>query len=107
MLPFNYIGKEMERSAQEGEDVAVLENKGPIRYGSGRRNAKTRSADPALIAKAKRYGLRRLMRESGVSQHATERYLRGERVHPATRLTLEEAVKKLERLLGNLYAEVE
>jgi len=64
MLPFEYVGKEIERKAQEGEDPAVLENKGPIRYDSGR-NAKTRSADPALVGKARRYGLRRLMRESG------------------------------------------
>ena len=95
MLPFNYIGKEIEPSAQEGEDVAILENKGPIRYASGR-NAKTRSADPALIAKAKRYGIRTLMRESGASQHSIERFLRGERVHPGTRVKLVYAVKKLE-----------
>ena len=96
MLPFNYIGKEMERSAQEGEDVVVLENKGPIRYGSGRK-AKTRAADSLLVAKARHYGLRPLMRASGASQHATERFLRGERVHPGTRARLEEAVNKLER----------
>jgi hypothetical protein len=94
MLPFNYIGKEVERRSQEGEDPAILENTGPIRYGSGRK-AKTRSADPALVGKARRYGLRRLMRQSGVSQHATERYLRGERVHPSTRARLDAAVMAL------------
>ena len=31
MLPFEYIGKEIERRTQEGEDVANLENDGPIR----------------------------------------------------------------------------
>jgi len=97
MLPFEYIGKEVERRAQEGEDVAVLENSGPISYGSGRKG-KTRSADPMLIAKARRYGLRQLMRESGASQHAVERFLKGERLHPATRARLEEAVQRLERL---------
>jgi hypothetical protein len=82
MIPFEYIGKEVERRAQEGEDVAALENDGPIRYGTGRKK-KTRSADPLLIAKARRYGVRPLMRASGTSQHATERYLRGEQVHPS------------------------
>ncbi len=96
MLPFNYIGKEIERKAQEGEDPAILENSGPIRYGSGRK-AKTRSADPALIVRARRYGLRQLMRESGVAQHSVERFLDGERVHPGTRARLKTAVEQLER----------
>jgi hypothetical protein len=95
MLAFGYIGKEIERRAQEGEDIAVLENKGPIQHGA-RRAAKTRSADPMLIARARRFGVRPLMRESGASQ-TTERFAKGERVHPRTRARLEEAVKKLER----------
>jgi predicted transcriptional regulator len=37
------------------------------------------------------------MRESGVSQHAIERYLDGKRVHPKTRAKLEETVEKLEQ----------
>jgi hypothetical protein len=53
MLPFEYIGKEVERKGQEGEDPSILERGGPIRYGAGRK-AKTRSADPALIEKARR-----------------------------------------------------
>src|ERR1051326_8537662 len=96
MIPFEYIGKEVERRAQEGEDLAVFENTGPIQYRS-RLNAKSRSADPTLIGKGRRYGLRQLMRQSGASQHANERYLRGERVHPGTRARLEEAVRKLRR----------
>jgi hypothetical protein len=32
MIPFIFIGKEIERRAQEGEDVSVLENTGPIQY---------------------------------------------------------------------------
>jgi len=96
MLPFEYIGKEVERRGQEGEDPSILEKGGPIRYGSGRK-AKTRSADPALIEKARRYGLRQLMRESGASQHSTERFLRKERVHPGTRKKLADAVANLER----------
>jgi len=92
LLPFEYIGKEVERRAQEGEDVAVLEGKGPIHYGP-RGSAKTRAADATLIAKARRYGLRELMRESGASQHATERFLSGERVHPRTRLKSKERLR--------------
>jgi hypothetical protein len=100
MLPFNYIGKEIERKAQEGEDPAILENSGPIRYGSGRK-AKTRSADPAFIARARHHGVRPFMRASGASQHATERYLRGERVHPGTRAKLDAAVERLDRAIQN------
>ncbi len=95
IIPFGYIGKEIERRAQEGEDVGLLERSGPIQYGA-RRTAQTRAADPHLIEKARRYGPRRLMRESGASQHATERFLRAERVHPRTRASLEAAVDKLE-----------
>ena len=64
IIPFNLIGKEVERRAQEGEDVIVLESTGPIRYQAGQR-AKTRSADPGLIHRARRFGPRLLMRESG------------------------------------------
>jgi len=96
MIPFEYIGKEVDRRAQEGEDLAILGDSGPIRYGS-QRNAKTRSADPALIAKARHYGLRQLMREARTSQHSTERFLRGERVHPATRAKLTAAIATLDR----------
>ena len=68
----------------------------PFGYGS-KRKAKTRSADPTLILKAKGYGFRQLMRESGASQHATERFVKGQRVHPRTRIKLEEAIKRLEQ----------
>jgi len=54
-----------------------------------------RSADPAVIAEARRYGLRQLMRESKASQHSVERFLRGERVHPRTRVALEQALVHL------------
>jgi len=96
IIPFNLIGKEVERRAQEGEDVIVLESTGPIRYQAGQR-AKTRSADPGLILGAKRFPLRQLIRESGVSQHSVERFLDGEPVHPTTRARLARAVEKLER----------
>jgi hypothetical protein len=96
MIPFEYIGKEVERRSQEGEDATLLDNSGPIRYGSGRK-AKTRSADPAFIAKAKDYGVRLLMRESKASQHSIERFLNGGRVHPSTRAKLKAAIEVLER----------
>ena len=35
MIPFGFMGKEIERRAQEGEDVAVLEGSGPIQWGGG------------------------------------------------------------------------
>jgi hypothetical protein len=79
--------------------VSLLEHSGPIRYGA-RHRAKTRAADARSVEKARQYGLRQLMGESGASQHATERFLRGERVHPATRAKLERAVQELERALA-------
>jgi hypothetical protein len=94
MKPFIFIGKEIERRAQEGEDVGALDNVGPIQY-HRHQTSKTRAADAGLIVRARRFGLRRLMRESGASQHATERFLRSERVHPATRKKLAEAVERL------------
>src|SRR5262249_909956 len=78
--------KRLHRDTASGH-TAVATVSGPIRYGSGRK-AKTRSADPLLIQKARRFGVRPLMRASGASQHATERFLRGERVHPGTRARL-------------------
>ncbi len=34
--------------------------------------------------------------ESGASQHSTERFLQGQRVHPATRASLEKVVERLD-----------
>lgn len=96
IIPFNYIGKEIDRRAQEGEDPSLLERSGPIQYGA-RQAVKTRAGDARSVEKARHFGLRQLMRESGASQHATERFLRGERVHPGTRAKLTQAVEKLER----------
>jgi hypothetical protein len=96
MLPFRYIGKEIERKAQEGEDIAVIVGGGPIQY-QARQTPKTRAADPALILRAKRFSKGRLMRESGVHQHVLDRFLRAERVHPSTRARLLRAVENLER----------
>jgi hypothetical protein len=100
MTPFVFIGKEIERRAQEGEDVSVLENSGPIKY-QRQQTARTRAADAGLILRARRYGLRKLMRQSGVSQHSVERFLQGERIHPGTRAKLAQVVEKLEHLEVN------
>jgi hypothetical protein len=95
--PFCFIGKEIERKAQEGEDIGVIESHGPIRYEPGK-TKNTRAADPGHIVRAQRFGLRQLIRESGVKQHAVERYLAGKRVHPSTRSRILESVERLERL---------
>ncbi|MFY9559613.1 MAG: hypothetical protein WAQ52_05200 [Terriglobales bacterium] len=92
---FQYIGKEVERRAQEGEDPSLLENAGPMLY--GRRPARrTRPADRSMIERAKVFGLRQLMRASGKSQHSVEGFLAGENVHPGTRRALEQAIQNLE-----------
>jgi hypothetical protein len=96
MLPLIFIGKDVERKAQEGEDASMLESSGPIRYQSGQ-TMNTRGGDARLILRAKRFGIRRLMRTSGVWQHAIERFLKGARVHPSTRAELARAIEKMER----------
>lgn len=96
MTPFILIGKEIERKAQEGEDLSLLEGSGPLRYQAGQ-TGKTRAADPRLIRRAKRFSGRHLRRETGVGQYAFERFLRGEPVHPSTRARLAQGVEKLER----------
>jgi hypothetical protein len=96
MKPLRFIGKEIERKAREGEDISALESTGPIQYEPGR-TAKTRGANPILILKAKRYGLRQLSRESGVHQHAIERFLKGKRVFSSTRVRIRKAVERLEQ----------
>jgi hypothetical protein len=94
MTPFIPIGKEIERRAQEGEDISILENKGPRRYQPSQ-TAKTRPADPGLILRAKRLlqdgevSHRRFMHIAKVSQHSFERFLHSECVFPKTRARLE------------------
>jgi hypothetical protein len=48
MLPFEYIGKEVERRGQEGEDSTNLENSRPIHYGS-QQTAKTAPLTRSLL----------------------------------------------------------
>jgi hypothetical protein len=67
-----------------------------MKYQSGR-TVKTHAADAGLILRAKQFSIRNLMRECRVSQHAIERFLDGERVHPATRVRIARAVEALER----------
>lgn len=93
--PLIPIGKEIERRSQEGEDVSVLDQAGPVRY-HPRKTANTRPADAALIERAKRFPKKLLGRESGVSQHAIGRFLNGARIHPSTRKKVAESVKQLE-----------
>jgi hypothetical protein len=82
MTPLIFIGKEIERRSQEGEDISVLQSSGSIKY-HARQRVKTRPADAGTIARARRFGLRQLMRESGRSQHPVQRFLDGDPVHPA------------------------
>jgi hypothetical protein len=96
IIPLIAIGKEIERRSQEGEDISVFDHAGPVKY-HPRKTANTRPADAALILRASRFPKKVLRRESGVSQHAIDRFLRGERSHPGTRKKLADAVDKLER----------
>jgi len=100
ITPFIPIGKEIERRSQEGEDISVLDSVGPVQY-HPRKTAKHPSADVALIQRASRFPKKLLRREAGASQHAIDRFFRGERIHPGTRKKLAEAVQELERGLAS------
>ena len=54
MTPFVFIGKEIERRAQEGEDVSVLEDTGPIKYLPTKR---PRLGLPMLVSASERVNL--------------------------------------------------
>lgn len=95
MSSFQFMGKEIERKAQEGEDISAVENNEPITY-EAHRTQNTHAGDPGLILRARRFPLRQLSRESGLSQHAVERFLNGGRVFPNTRTRMMETVRKLE-----------
>jgi hypothetical protein len=96
IIPFQFMGKEIERKAQEGEDISIVENGGPIAY-QAHRTRNTHAGDAGLILRARRFPLREMMRESGLSQHAVERFLRGDRVFTGTRARIMKTVQKLER----------
>lgn len=95
LLPFVLIGKEIERRGQEGEEISVLENAGPIQY-SQRQTLKTRPCVPELVKRLNRFSLRQLER-SGLTRDTIIRARRGERVHPSTCAQLAEIVQELER----------
>jgi len=94
--PLIPIGKEIERKAQEGEDISVFDNVGPVKY-HPRKTANTRPANAVLIQRASRFSKKLLRRESGASQHAIDRFFRGERIHPGTRKMLAQVVERLEQ----------
>lgn len=83
MTPFVFIGKEIERKAQEGEDITILESTGPIKYQRGQ-TPKTRAVDAALLTRLKKFSLRQL-KHSGLSRDTIIQARRGARLHPETR----------------------
>jgi hypothetical protein len=95
MKPFIFIGKEIERRAQEGEDMSVLENTGPIQY-RRQQTANTRPADLRLMKRLNQFSLRQL-EGSGASRDTIIQARRGARLHPSTRARLARAVEDLER----------
>jgi hypothetical protein len=94
MIPFITIGKEVERKAQEGEDISSLESTGPIRYQS-RQTVNTRGVDPELQKRLNRFSLRQL-KESGLSRDTIIQARRGARLHPTTRARLAQMVDELD-----------
>jgi hypothetical protein len=94
MIPFITIGKEVERRAQEGEDIGSLENAGPVRYQSGQ-TANTRAVDPASQKRMNQFSLRQLT-QSGLSRDTVIQARRGARLHPDTRARLAQPVDELE-----------
>jgi hypothetical protein len=94
MTPFIFIGKEIERRAQEGEDISVLENTGPMQY-RFKRTANTRAADHRLLKALTRFSLRQL-EQSGLTRDTIIQARRGARLHPKTRVRLAETIEELE-----------
>jgi hypothetical protein len=92
-MPFVLIGKEIERRGQEGEEISVLENAGPIQY-SQRQTLKTRPCAPHLVKKLNQFSLSQL-EQSGLTRDTIIRARRGERVHPATCIQLARAMQEL------------
>ena len=102
LLPFVLIGKEIERRGQEGEEISILENAGPIQY-SQRQTLKTRPCVPELMKRLNRFSLSQLER-SGLTRDTIIRARRGERVHPSTCTQLAEIVQELEHSAVNAPA---
>jgi hypothetical protein len=64
ITPLIPIGKEIERRSQEGEDISVFDNAGPVKY-YPRKTVNTCPAEAALIVRATRFSKKLLRRESG------------------------------------------
>jgi len=97
--PFNLIGKEVERRAQEGEDVIVLESTGQF----GIKRANERKPVQRSWAYPPRKTIWTAAPHAGVwvSQHSVERFLDYAPSH-CHRAKLEQAVEKLESALRAL-----
>jgi hypothetical protein len=95
LLPFILIGKEIERRGQEGEEISVLENAGPIQY-SQRQTLKTCPCAPELVKRLNGFFLRQLER-SGLSRDTIIKARRGDLVHPSTCIQLANIVQELEK----------
>jgi len=93
ILTFRLIGKEIDRHIQD--DVNVLSDIRPPEYQESGSTAGV--LDPILIRKLQSQPIRRLMRITRSGQHTVERALRGERIHPRTRLKL----MKVARTISN------
>ena len=76
---------------------SLLDSVGPVQY-HPHKTANTRPADAALIQRASRFPKKLLRHESRVSQHAIDRFLGGERIHPGTRKKVAQIVEELERM---------
>jgi hypothetical protein len=95
MTPLIFIGKEIERRAQEGEDPSILENTRPISY-HRRQTLRTRPCSPELVKRLNRFSLNQL-EQSGLARDTIIRARRGDRVHPLTCNQLADVISKLER----------
>jgi hypothetical protein len=95
MTPLIFIGKEIERRAQEGEDLSILENARPISY-HRRQTLRTRPCSPELVKRLNRFSLNQL-EQSGLARDTIIRARRGDRVHPSTCNQLADVISKLER----------
>ena len=93
MTPFVFIGKEIERRAQEGEDVSLIDTTGPIKY-HRHQTLKTHPCAPELVKRLNGFSLSQLER-SGLSRDTIIKARRGERVHPATCIRLAETMQQL------------
>ncbi len=87
-IPFHFIGKEVERRMQEGEDIALLEGK-PIEY------HKTRMLTAEQIERLKDLSLDEIQRATGLSRHTIVKARTGGKVHKNTRETLMRAAEAL------------